>query len=157
MNTDPPWQGFPLYATLCALLIALAVLTSATQAQNSVANQGVQNRMATMKTARSEIEILANMMAGRVRFDRASARAARKGLIASTRSIPSVFEKPHGDPLSRARPDIWMQWDDFKARSNTAKRAARALKVYRLEALRATLPEMIHACLNCHQAYRSVR
>lgn len=85
-----------------------------------------------MTSAKTAIETLVNMMAGRVGFDRAQARAARRGLIRATRAIPSVFRRPHSDRLSRAKPDIWLRWDDFKTRADTAKRSARQLNVGRL-------------------------
>lgn len=155
MNANSPPRCFPLFAMLCILLIFSAALTSATLAQSNVTNRGVLKRMATMNNAKSAVETLSNMMAGRVRFDRFQARKARKRLIAITRSIPAVFKKPHSDPLSRASPNIWLDWDDFKTRANAAKQAARALNIKRLETLRSTLPEMISACLNCHQAFRN--
>lgn len=148
---------FAQIATLCVLLLTLAALTSASLAQSGVANRHVLKRMNTMASARTAVETLANMMAGRIRFDRNRAHAARRDLIDATRSIPSVFKKPHSDPLSRARPDIWIRWDDFKTRADTAKRAARRLNVDRLGALRSTLPDMINACLSCHETYRKPR
>ncbi len=152
-NHDPPRRS-PLYAVFCGVLIAMTVPTLTTLAQNTVTNRGVQKRMDTMTTAKDAIEVLADMMGGRTRFDGQKARAARKVLITATRSIASVFRKPHSDPLSRARPDIWRDWDDFKARANTANLAARRLNVYRLGALRSSLPDMINACLACHRSYR---
>lgn len=153
-------RRFPLYAVICVLLLATvlgAVLATGTVAQNGVANRGVLKRMSTMTTAKTAIDTLTNMMAGRFRFNRPQARAARRNLISATRSIPSVFRKPHSDPLSRARPDIWWQWADFKTRARTAKKAAQNLRVDRLETLRSTLPGLIHACLDCHQTYRRSR
>ena len=142
-------RRYPLYALLCVLLLA-----TASPAQNGVTDRGVLNRMSTMTTAKTAIDTLTNMMAGRFRFNRPQARAARRDLISATRSIPSVFRKPHTDRLSRARPDIWVQWDDFKTRAKTARKAAQNLRVGRLETLRSTLPGLIHACLDCHRTYR---
>lgn len=147
-NRTPP-PHFMLYAGLCLLILATTTL-----AQSGVGNRGVLKRMTTMTTARTAVETLANMMAGRVRFSSTQARAARRNLISATRSIPSVFRRPHTDPLSRARPEIWWQWDDFKTRARTAKKAAQALRVDRLGALRSSLPDLINACLGCHQTYR---
>jgi cytochrome c556 len=146
---------------LVALGVALSVIVgtsltlASTTARNGVINRGVQNRMAAMNSAKSAVEILSNMMAGRIRFDRKAARAARKTLIKTTKTIPSAFEKPHTDPLSQAKPEIWIRWNDFKARSLMAKQAARALNPSRLETLRSTLPRLIRTCLNCHQTFRS--
>ena len=153
MNDRSRARHYPLYAALCALLLA-TVLTTGTVAQNGIVNPGVLERMHTMTTAKTAVDTLTNMMAGRFRFDRSQARAARRSLISATRSIPSVFREPHIDLQSRARTEIWRQWDDFETRANTAKRAARALRVDRLERLRSTLPGLIHACLDCHQTYR---
>jgi cytochrome c556 len=154
MKDRNPRRRFPLIATLCALLFALAVVTSTTLAQNGVTNRAVSHRMAMMNNATTAIETLANMMGGRIRFDRVQARAARRSLINTARAMPSAFRKPHTDPLSRARPDIWINWDDFKTRSGTAKRVARRLNVDRLETLRSTLPDVINSCLGCHRVYR---
>ena len=148
---------YPLYVVLCVLLLAAALATgmaTGTVAQSGVINPGVQERMSTMTTAKTAVDTLANMMAGRFRYDRSRARAARRNLISATRSIPSVFRKPHTDLQSRARMEIWRQWDDFETRAKTAKKAAQALRVDRLETLRSTLPGLIHACLDCHQTYR---
>jgi cytochrome c556 len=150
-------RRFPLFAVLCVLLVTLAALTSTTQAQNGVTNQRVLKRMTTMASAKTAVETLANMMAGRIRFDRKLARAARRDLIIVTRAIPSVFRQPHTNPLSRARMDIWLRWDDFKTRAATAKRMAKDLNVDRFGALRSTLPDVINAWLSCHQTYRKPR
>ncbi len=147
----------PRRLALCGALIAMVLLTSAGLAQNGVINRGVQKRMNTMATAKTAVETLVNMMAGRARFDRKVARAARNSLITATRAIPKVFKRPHGDRLSRARPDIWLNWDDFEIRAETAQRVARRLRVDRLGPLRKTLPDMINACLNCHRTYRKPR
>lgn len=120
----------------------------------SVVNRGVKRRMATMAVARDATHTLAGMMAGRIRFDRVQARAARKRLLDATREIPMVFRRPHSDPLSRARPDIWDRWDDFSARARAANRAAQAVNPDRLATLRATLPGAIRTCLDCHSTYR---
>jgi len=154
-HKSPPRAA--LLAVLCIVLMAMAFLTSVTQAQNGVTNRGVFKRMSTMASAKTAIEILVNMMAGHIRFDRVQARTARRSLISATRSIPSVFKKPHSDPLSWAKPDIWIRWDDFVARADTARRAARRLNVDQLGALRTTLPDMINACLGCHEVYRRTR
>jgi cytochrome c556 len=157
MKTRNLPRHLPFYVVLCGLLIASVVLTSATQAQNGVANRGVSKRMSMMSDATTAVETLVNMTAGRVRFDRVQARAARRNLIKITRSIPSAFRKPDSDPLSRARPEIWLRWNDFETHADTARRAARRLQVDRLESLRLTLPDVIKSCLSCHQVYRNPR
>ena len=152
----PPWR-FVLYTALIVMGLLATILTTASLAQNGVTNRGVLKRMITMGIAKTAVGTLAKMMAGRIRFDRKVARAARKELINATQLIPKLFRKPHGDPLSRASLKIWVSWDDFVIRAETAERAARRLRIERLEVLRKTLPDMLNACLSCHQTYRITR
>jgi cytochrome c556 len=158
MKDRIPRRRFPLVAAFCAALLVLAVVTSTTLAQNpgenGVTNRAVAQRMAMMNSATTAIETLVNMMGGRIRFDRVQARAARRMLINTARAMPSAFKKPHTDVLSRARPDIWLNWEDFETRADTAKRVARRLSVDRLETLRTTLPDVLNSCLSCHRTYR---
>ncbi len=167
-NRNPP-RPFPLYAMLHVVALGLGawawagLLTSGSLAQTgaqsgtqiSVANRDVVKRMDAMVRARLAVETLTQMMAGRARFNRANARAARRDLITVTGAIPRQFRKPHSDPLSRARPLIWLQWDDFRTRAEATKKTAQALRVERLERLRLTLPGVINSCLACHKIYRN--
>ena len=150
MKNRTPTRRFPVYAVL-----AVAILATAALAQTGVANRSVQKRINTMIAANTAVDTLAKMMGGNLRFDRRRARDARRTLIAVTRSIPSEFRKRQSDPLSRASPVIWTQWGDFKSRARTAKDTAQALDASRMAALRATLPDMIRACQDCHRSYRS--
>lgn len=157
MKNHTSWRRFVLYAAMIVVGLLTTVTTTDSLAQNGVANQGVLKRMTTMGVARTAIGTLADMMAGRVQFDRKIARAARKELIGATHQIPEVFKRPHSDRLSRASPNIWIRWNDFVTRAATAERTAKRLRVNRLGALRRTLPDMFNACLSCHQTYRKPR
>lgn len=154
MKNHTPRRRFVLYAALLVVGLLTTVMTTASLAQNGVANYGVLKRMATMGIAKTAVGALTDMVAGRVRFDRKVARAARKNLIRFTKEIPKVFKRPHNDRLSRAKTDIWFSWVDFEIRAETAKRAAKRIRTGRLISLQQTLPDMLSACLNCHQTYR---
>ncbi|MCA0872630.1 cytochrome c [Seohaeicola saemankumensis] len=136
-----------------ALTVLLALTASAQQTER-VEDPDVQRRMDTMNAAKAALVPLAQMMAGRIRFDRSIAADARKRLIRATRSIPGRFRRPHSDPLSRASPRIWADWDSFTARARTARSAAQGLNTQTLNGLRRTLPQLMQSCLGCHQSYR---
>ncbi|MBJ6372489.1 cytochrome c [Sedimentitalea arenosa] len=151
----PPRRPLPAVTALLLIALALATAALAQSGQISdVATPGVQTRMSTMNTANTALGTLGDMMGGRALFDRDRADAARRILIDSTRAIPSVFRKPHADPLSNARPEIWSNWRDFRSRAKAAQRAARRLDTDALTDLRLTLPKLLLACLNCHDTYR---
>lgn len=144
------FQRFAILATLAALILATATL-----AHDGVTNRGVLKRMQDMNAARAALGVLSDMMGARAQFDQGRAKAARKQLIATTRSIPSRFKRPQRDPQSYARAVIWTRWDDFRARARTARRAASSLDVDSLGDLRITLPRLVMACLECHKIYRA--
>jgi cytochrome c556 len=146
-------QHLATAVTLAALSLATAALSQSGQI-SQVTDPGVQTRMDTMNRANAALTTLNDMMGGRALFDRGRANAARKDLMAVTKTIPSVFRKPHADPLSNARPLIWSNWRDFKLRAKRAQRAAWNLDTDSLSDLRQSLPRMVQACLRCHDTYR---
>ncbi|MDK3075634.1 cytochrome c [Sedimentitalea sp. JM2-8] len=146
-------QHLAIAVTLAALVLATAALSQSGQI-SQVTNPGVQARMSTMNRANAALSTLNDMMGGRALFDRDRAGAARKDLMAATKSIPSVFRKPHADPLSNARPLIWSNWRDFKLKAKRAQRAAWNIDTDSLSDLRQSLPRMVLACLHCHDTYR---
>lgn len=136
--------------TFFALLLATTVL-----AQNDITDRGVQKRVNTMRRANIALITLSDMMGAKILFDKDYAKSARRDLIAATDNIPSVFRRPHSDPHSHARPRIWVQWSDFKARAKLAEQAARDLNTKSLAKLRLTLPKLVIACHACHKTYRA--
>lgn len=139
------------------LVIAMATLgpwATDLAAQAPISDRHVKKRVTLMNTNKAALAILSDMMAGRIVFDSAKARDARKALIQSTKSIPKRFRKARMDPNSHAKPAIWTHWDDFTFRAEAAEDAARQLNTRSLAGLRRTLPNMMQACLSCHQTYR---
>lgn len=138
-------------------LTVLVPLAFAALAASEVADPHVQRRMEAMKGARAALETLGDMAQSRTPFDPARGRTARKSLVKTTRAIPRLFRRARPDPLTRARPEIWSRWSDFKARADAAERAAKGIEIGNLNALRRTLPNLLAACLDCHKAYRAPR
>lgn len=143
-------------AAILALTLALtlALAAPAVTAQEQITNKGVKKRVAQMLSAQDAVTTLIDMMAGRMTFNANNARAARRVLTQTSGRISRFFKKPHQDPLSNARPEIWTYWDDFRARADTSEQAARQLNVNSLNGLRRTLPNVLHSCLSCHDRFR---
>lgn len=137
---------------LTAVIFLVAGIAVATE---EVENRAVARRMAVMVQADAAIDLLSGMMGGRILFDRTRASEARRALIKAMGEVDSRFRRQRTDRLSHARPSIWTQWPDFKARARAAEQAARAISVRSPERLGQTLPVVIQACLACHNTYRS--
>ncbi len=154
VGSREPWLRSARGKAVAAWLLLLIALPAMAQDQEKVEHPGVLKRMATMNMAKAALAPLVDMMAGRILFDETQARSSRRALTRALRDIPRRFRKPHEDPLSNASDDIWAYWDTFSLRARSARQAARRLRTGNLNGLRQTLPEMVNACLACHDTFR---
>ncbi|MDE4133457.1 cytochrome c [Phaeobacter sp. QD34_3] len=136
------------------LVLILALVGAQLDAAAPIADKHVKRRVELMATQKAALTTLADMMAGRIVFDASKAKAARRTLIKSTGDIRKRFKKPRMDPNSHARPLIWQQWRDFETRAARAKDAAKGLSAHTMNGLLRTVPNMMQACLSCHETYR---
>lgn len=97
---------------------------------------------------------LGGMAGGKVAFDAAAAAAAKAALVDGAAKIAVVFEKAGTDPESKAKPEIWTNWDDFLAKGKGLGDAAAALDATTLEGVQAGMDGVGGACKACHTAYR---
>lgn len=143
-------QRFVIVGSLCVILLA-SVALSYDSPRHPVAFQ----RMLAMTEARRTILRLNDMANGRAIFHAERARLDRRALIRFTRSIRGLFRREVMDGHSRARPDIWKSRDEFRARTQFATIAARAIDPRSPESLRETLPGLLQTCLDCHTRFRA--
>ena len=139
-----------------ALGLCLGLLSADLYAGSAViTDKQIQARLALMRQQKEALLSLSEMMAGRRVFTPQTAKAARRVLMNNTRKIPKRFAKQRMDPNSYARPEIWVQWQDFEARAEVARQAAKQISANSVNGLRRSLPTMIRACHSCHQTYRT--
>ena len=141
-------------SALALLAVTLSLTVPSLKAQEKITNKGVKKRVALMLSAQDAATTLTDMMAGRMAFHAGKARAARRVLIQTSSSTSRRFKKPHQDPQSNARPEIWTYWTDFSSHAEVSKQAAKQLNVYSLNGLHRTLPNVLHSCLSCHERFR---
>lgn len=146
----------PIIGALIAITLVGSVQFSPGQAEDmrEITEPEVKERIALMRRAHDYMNLLGNMAAGRVMFDKSQAKSTRKALIRFTKDLPKHFKNDPGDPVSNARPLIWSHWDGFEAQADAAKQSARAISTRNLGRLRQSLQPMMQACLSCHTRYR---
>ena len=86
-----------------------------------------------------------------------AAAAAKAALMANAADIPAKFEAEADDPVSEARPDIWMNWESFTAKAKDLENAAAALDVATLDSLKAGMGAIGGACKSCHTDFKAKR
>ena len=82
--------------------------------------------------------------------------AAAEKIRASAAKIPGLFPKGSSDPKSRAKPEIWTQWDKFENTSKDleAKAGSLATTAKASGDVPAAAQAMFGTCKSCHDDFR---
>ena len=115
----------------------------------------VKARQDLMDSNGGAMKALGGMAKGEIAFDAAAAAAAQATLVANAADIAAKFKDQATDPASRAKPEIWTNWDDFAAKAGDLGKAAAALDTASLDTLKAGLGAVGGACGACHQLYKA--
>lgn len=100
--------------------------------------------------------ILEDMAEGKRAADVAEFIRAANGLAALFQMIPSAFEQKVMYEESRAKPEIWQNWDDFVAKailnSMAAAEIAATAELLGIDAAKSKVEAI--DCAACHDPYR---
>lgn len=111
-------------------------------------------RQALMGTIGMNTKVLGDMAGGKVAFDAAAAEVAKTALAEAAGKIAATFEPQGTDAESKAKPDIWTNWDDFLVKADGLAKAATALDATTVEGVQAGMAGVGGACKDCHMKYR---
>ena len=138
-------------ATLC-----LGCIGSVALAHSGVKNPAVLARMENMKSIGAGMEVLSNMVKGKVAFDAAKARAAAGDIARHSTQTVALFEAPETDPKTEAKPLIWERFDDFTTKAGATETFAIALSqsLETPDDLNVGLMQLGASCKACHRDYK---
>jgi len=134
--------------------LSLILVAGMAVAKEGVTNPVVKERMDLMQVVRVNTGTLGDMAAGKAPFDAAKAAEAQAALVAAAAQIPAKFEPEETDPVSEAKPDIWMMFDEFTAKAKSLEEAAAAVDTASLDGVKAGMGAVGGACKACHTDYR---
>lgn len=84
-----------------------------------------------------------------------------KGIMENMDQLVALFPKGSISEKSRAKPEIWEQWDEFTKLPGTVKKAAQALsdaaKAKDEAEVNVKLKALGEACNNCHRSFRAAK
>ena len=88
--------------------------------------------------------------------DKAAASAAATRMQVAAKKIPDLFPKGSVHDNSRAKPEIWENWDRFVELAKDLENAAGGVVKVAAEGgeLGATLGPVFATCKGCHEAFR---
>lgn len=140
-----------------ALIVTLTLTAGVAIAKEGVQDPTVKARMELMDTVGANTKILGDMAAGKAAFNASAAEAAKVALVAAAAEIAAKFEVEADDPVSEARPDIWMDMEGFAEKANGLETAAGAIDVSSLAGIQAGMGNIGGACKACHTDFRAKR
>jgi|JI10StandDraft_1071094.scaffolds.fasta_scaffold422104_3 cytochrome c556 len=139
-----------------ALLISAVLASGVAYAEDMApTDPSAIAREEVMKMIGQNIGILGDMAGGKTAYDAAAAEAAKAALVEATGKIEAAFmDQGAADPASKAKPEIWANWDDFLVKAKAASDAAGAMDVASAETIGAGMGALGGACKDCHTTYR---
>jgi cytochrome c556 len=136
------------------LVLGLMLAGSMAMGQQQATDPTVIAWKDLMRKNAAAAKTLGEMAGGKIAFDAAAAQAAKDALIADSKATPAAFQTQASDPASKAKPEIWTNWDDFVAKAEALNSAAQALDVTSAETIGAGMGAVGGACMACHRAYQ---
>lgn len=146
---------FATKTIITSLALATALVAGMSTAKEGVQDPTVKARMELMGTIGMNTKILGDMAGGKTAFDASAAEAAKAALSAAAADIVTKFETEADDPVSEARPDIWMDTEGFAEKADGLGVAANAIDVSSVESLQAGMGAIGGACKACHSDFRA--
>jgi cytochrome c556 len=134
--------------------VVVGALSVASVAFAEATDPTVIARQDLMGSQGASAKVLGDMAGGKTPYDAAAAEAAKANLIATSADIAAKFEPQATDPDSKAKPEIWTNWEDFVVKANALSTAAAALDTSSAETIGAGMGGIGGACGDCHKAYR---
>lgn len=138
-----------------ALIVTLTLTAGVAIAKEGVQDPTVKARMELMETVGASTKVLGDMATNKAPFDASAAAAAKAALVAAAADIPAKFETEADDPVSEARPDIWMNTEGFVEKAQALETAAGAIDVASLEGIQAGMGDIGGSCKSCHTDFRA--
>ena len=138
-----------------SLILGLVMAGGIALAQSKAADPDVNARQTLMQGNGGAMGAFGAMAKGEKEFDAAAAEAAKATLIANAADIAAKFTNNASDPESRAKAEVWTNWDDFVAGADALGKAAAALDASSLDGVKAGLGAIGGACKECHTEYKA--
>ncbi len=137
------------------LILGLVMVGGIALAQSKATDPDVHARQTLMDGNGGAMGALGGMAKGEKEFDAAAAEAAKQTLIANAAEIANKFKNNASDPESKAKAEIWANWDEFSGYADNLGKAAAALDASSLDGVKAGIGAIGGACKECHTEFKA--
>ena len=137
------------------LILGLVMVGGIALAQSKATDPDVHARQTLMDGNGGAMGTLSGMAKGEKEFDAVAAEAAKQTLIANAAEIANKFKNNASDPESKAKAEIWANWDEFSGYADNLGKAAAALDASSLDGVKAGIGAIGGACKECHTEFKA--
>ncbi len=137
------------------LILGLVMVGGIALAQSKATDPDVHARQTLMDGNGGAMGALGGMAKGEKEFDAVAAEAAKQTLIANAAEIANKFKNNASDPESKAKAEIWANWDEFSGYADNLGKAAAALDASSLDGVKAGIGAIGGACKECHTEFKA--
>jgi cytochrome c556 len=137
------------------LILGLVMVGGIALAQSKATDPDVHARQTLMDGNGGAMGALGGMAKGEKEFDAAAAEAAKQTLIANAADIANKFKNNASDPESKAKAEIWANWEEFSGYADNLGKAAAALDASSLDGVKAGIGAIGGACKECHTEFKA--
>ena len=137
-------------------LSLIALLSSNVFAHDEVQNKAVKERMQAMQVMASNMKKLRAISKGNQAFDKSEARAVAGQIAAKASTVVTLFKEEETDPNTKAKPEIWFDYEDFSARAERLEQVAleQSKTISDLQDVKPAMFEVGKICKSCHELYK---
>jgi cytochrome c556 len=135
-------------------LVAGLILTAGIAFAGKSTDPDAKARQDLMDIVGKNTGVLGDMAGGKAPFDAAAAEAAKAAIIEAAGKIPEAFKGQGTDAESKAKPEVWANWDEFVEDSEKLGKAATDLDASSLETVQAGMAGLGGVCKDCHTEFR---
>ena len=148
------YLGFKILFCFCIALSA--IFSSLTFAHDGVKDRDVLARMVLMSKMATSMKVIGRMTRNAAEFDIKSAEEAFLEIARLSDRTPDTFKKEVYDPKSKAKAEIWIDFDNFQKLSESLMVEAKTLasSIKPSQNLRPALVKLSKSCKGCHSKYR---
>jgi cytochrome c556 len=127
--------------------------------EDSPEGQAYIYRSSLMEVVSHEMALIGGMARGDIPADEQKFKMAASNLATLSAMVPDAFMQNLTVPGSRAMPEIWQNWDDFKMKAQQFADGAMTVNMAAqsggIDAAKGAVQQLAQTCGGCHRNYRA--
>ena len=137
-------------------LSVIIFLATSAFAHKGVKDQAVKARMQAMKEMAANMKAIREISKAMHVSDKAKARTIIGQIAVLASQAPELFKGGETDPNSKAKPEIWQNFEDFLVKAKNLEQVSLGLSntISNAQDVKQAITKIGKACKSCHELYK---